>query len=661
MRLRDFVLSAGLFALALPALGQIVDVKNDRVPMTELIGPWRFHTGDDPAWANPEFDDSSWSLLRADKSWSQQGYVGYGGVGWYRLAIALPPHSGPLSLYIRDLDVSGQVFANGRLIGQVGGLPPNPKWVTSGELLVPIPDDVASSGRLMLAIRIWNPANYARLLPGGLISSPRIGDTQTIARWVELVGRDIYWEKSASVVELIANLIGALASLSMFLLRRKEREYLWFGLFLLNWSFFHVIVLSSAFLPVPFYFAQVIRASTSAVGILISFEFFTIFLKQPRGWPYRIGVSSMLLTFFAWVPLMYNPGSISGYIQGYGSSISAICLALLIFRAWMGGSRDAGILMIPETWVVVETLAQRLSSIPYFRNEGWAQTYSHLVVFGITWPFPFGISSLRGDATNLVVLIVLILRYARSRADEERLESELEAARTVQKVLIPNDFPVIPGFHVEAVYKPASQVGGDFFQIIGMANGSALVVVGDVSGKGMPAAMTVSLLVGTFRTLAHYTRGPGEILSAMNHRMLSRTVGGFTTCIVLCVDPHGNVTAANAGHLSPYLGDRELTLENSLPLGLDPQSTYAESRFRLKPGEQITLLTDGVPEARNVSGELFGFEKTAAISTKSADAIAETAEAFGQIDDVTVVKLTWQPALLSPSASLLFSDTPTPY
>ena len=121
---------------------------------------------------------------------------------------------------------------------------------------------------------------------------------------------------------------------------------------------------------------------------------------------------------------------------------------------------------------------------------------------------------------------------------------------------------------MEAVYKPASQVGGDFFQVIGVPNGSALVVVGDVSGKGMPAAMTVSLLVGTFRTLAHYSRNPGEILRAMNLRMLGRTNGGFTTCIVLCIDPDGTVTGANAGHLQPYLGDRELELSSDLPLGL---------------------------------------------------------------------------------------------
>ena len=661
MRLRDLVVSAGLSVVAFSAFGQKADLQNDRVPMTVLTGPWRFHTGDDPSWANPAFNDSGWSLLTADKGWSRQGYAGYGGTAWYRLDVNLPAQPGPLSFYIQTGYVSCQVFANGRLIGQYGGLPPHPAWLTSGRLVYRIPEDVAASGHLQLAIRVWESEKYAPYLPGGLTSAPRIGNTQEIALWRDLQGRQIYWENSASIIELVANLIGALASLGMFLLRRKEREYFWFGLFLLNWSVFHIVEISAAFQPVPFELAQFNRAIATTLGLLITLEFFALLLKQPRKALYRIGIGCAIVAAFGSFGAISYPRSDWGHFMSYGSTVCHVCIAILIFRAWRAGSRDAGILMIPASWTSLESIVLRLASIPYFSHQAWAQAFYRYNQFGIWLPFPYYIPSLRGDITNLVVLMVLILRYARSRADEERLESELEAARTVQKVLIPNEIPVIPGFQVEAVYKPASQVGGDFFQVIGVANGSALVAVGDVSGKGMPAAMMVSLLVGTFRTLAHYTRAPGEILHAMNYRMLARSSGGFTTCVVLCIDPDGNVTAANAGHLSPYLGDRELTLENSLPLGLDARSTYTETKFRLKPGEQITLLTDGVPEARNAAGELFGFENTAAISAKPADVIAKTAEKFGQNDDVTVVKLTWHPALLSPSAAMLFAGDPTSY
>ncbi len=237
------------------------------------------------------------------------------------------------------------------------------------------------------------------------------------------------------------------------------------------------------------------------------------------------------------------------------------------------------------------------------------------------------------------ILAVVFYRFIRASKDEQRSAAEFEAARTVQQVLIPDEIPSIPGFTIQSVYKPAGQVGGDFFQILPVRCGSVLAVIGDVSGKGMPAAMTVSLLVGTFRTLAHYTQSPREILSAMNQRMLARSNGGFTTCLVLRADPGGKLTAANAGHIAPYLAGKELPLENGLPLGLVDGATYSETTFRFSESEQLTLVTDGVVEARDSTGALFGFDRTAALSSAPAESIAQTAQKFGQDDDITVLTL----------------------
>ena len=140
-----------------------------------------------------------------------------------------------------------------------------------------------------------------------------------------------------------------------------------------------------------------------------------------------------------------------------------------------------------------------------------------------------------------------------------------------------------------------------------MSDGDAkglLVIIGDVSGKGLPAAMTVSLLLGAAQTLADSTDSPSEMLAAMNHRMLTRSNGGFTTCLVLRADPDGTLTIANAGHIAPYLAGQELAHENGLPLGSPPDTTYAESTFQLMTGQQLTLLTDGVIEARDKAGVL---------------------------------------------------------
>lgn len=242
-------------------------------------------------------------------------------------------------------------------------------------------------------------------------------------------------------------------------------------------------------------------------------------------------------------------------------------------------------------------------------------------------------------ATALASAFLTTLHINTEGARQFRAETELESAHAVQHMLIPDEIPSLPGFNIESSYRPDGEVGGDFFQILPTTRGGVLIAIGDVSGKGMPAAMTVSLLVGTFRTLAHFTESPGEILQAMNTTMVKRSQDGFTTCLVLRADPDGALTVANAGHLPPYCDGEELAVESGLPLGLHAQSTYEEARFELKPGVQLTLLTDGVVEARSSSGELFGFARAQTLSRTSADKILEAARAFGQQDDITVVTL----------------------
>jgi serine phosphatase RsbU (regulator of sigma subunit) len=125
----------------------------------------------------------------------------------------------------------------------------------------------------------------------------------------------------------------------------------------------------------------------------------------------------------------------------------------------------------------------------------------------------------------------------------------------------------------------------------------------------------------------------------MNHRMLARSQGGFTTCLVLRADAGGQLIAASAGHLAPYRNGEELNIDGGLPLGLDANASYPESSFEFPAAVQLTLLTDGVVEARAKDGQLFGFERSRAISDQSAQKIAEAAQSFGQEDDITVLTL----------------------
>ena len=234
-------------------------------------------------------------------------------------------------------------------------------------------------------------------------------------------------------------------------------------------------------------------------------------------------------------------------------------------------------------------------------------------------------------------------RHSRVHAEMSRqqalLENELAAAREVQQVILPERAEAVPGFKVESVYQPARQVGGDFFQVLPTGEGGLLVVVGDVAGKGLPAAMLVSVLVGAIRGIAEYTKDPVELLARLNERLIGRTQGGFSTALVARIEADGSVSIANAGHLSPYLDGQEVELHGALPLGVVENATYQVTHFHLAQGSRLTFYSDGVVEAQNQNGELFGFERGRAISVQPAAAIVQAATQFGQEDDITVVTI----------------------
>jgi hypothetical protein len=230
-------------------------------------------------------------------------------------------------------------------------------------------------------------------------------------------------------------------------------------------------------------------------------------------------------------------------------------------------------------------------------------------------------------------------RYVRARTEMAVLEGEMAAAREVQQVILPEKGETFPGYTVESVYRPAQQVGGDFFQILPVGKCGLLIVVGDVAGKGLPAAMLVSMLVGSIRVVAEDTHDPVLILRKLHDRLMGRTRGGFSTALAAYIADDGMVTIANAGHLPPYLDGREIELRGALPLGIVSGSLYEAASFQLRPGSRLTFYSDGVVEAMNENGELFGFDRAKAISMTPAAAIVEAAVNFGQSDDITVVTI----------------------
>jgi hypothetical protein len=229
-------------------------------------------------------------------------------------------------------------------------------------------------------------------------------------------------------------------------------------------------------------------------------------------------------------------------------------------------------------------------------------------------------------------------RHIRAQAEKAQLEAEMAAAREVQRVMLPDEAESFPGYAVDFVYRPALQVGGDFFQILPVGNNGFLIVLGDVAGKGLQAAMHVSMLIGAIRTVAADTEDPAVVLQKLHDRLIGRT-SGISTALAARVSRDGAVTIANAGHLSPYLDGREVELPGALPLGIAEGGNYAPTSLQLRPGSSLTFYSDGVVEAQSKSGELFGFERAREISTEPADVIVEKAIQFGQSDDITVVTI----------------------
>jgi len=625
-----------LLALAASAAAVAQTPRQWEQGVNSLDSGWRTHSGNDKAWATPGYDDSSWQLTTLNASHTPT--LGAYDERWYRLRVDLPDHHRPLALLVSGAAGIFEVYLNGRLLP---GAQLHSAWGISWLLsnwVVPLEDGECSieSSPCVLAVHTrvpnnslfhWSPARLAISVSVGTLGA--IDDAAT-ARHDQLL-------KTYTLRYAIALLL-VLAAIPLLLLSRLQpnhREYFWIGLNLLCLAFMGV---SPS--PVRFIF---VTLPAIYLAPITQIEFTFAFAGRPITRIWRVYQGVILLAIVTLLPCLWL-GALDFYpYQAIEAALlvpATFILPVLLFVWYRRGNSEAGWLFLPSLLPLLSICLIDLGLIGMWL--GSARLAS------ILNPIPIGPFFIRvDDPGNLLYLIsiciVIFMRFNRVSHQQARAAAEWEAARAVQQVLIPTETPDVAGFKIETVYKPASEVGGDFYQVVRVQGGGILVVIGDVSGKGMPAAMTVSLLVGTFRTLAHYTQSPGEILKAMNQRMIGRNSGGFTTCLVLRAEVDGRLTVANAGHIPPYVDGQELALEHGLPLGLSPESAYGESILQLAPIAQITLVTDGVVEARDASGELFGFDRTRQISRQSAKEMADVAVRFGQEDDITVLAVSLLP------------------
>src|SRR5918992_544909 len=239
----------------------------------------------------------------------------------------------------------------------------------------------------------------------------------------------------------------------------------------------------------------------------------------------------------------------------------------------------------------------------------------------------------------------------------ELLEQELRVARSIQQASLPKEVPTLEGWKITPYYQPAREVGGDFYDFHLLPEGRLGVVVGDATGKGVPAALVMSTTCGMLQLAAQAlgSSSPGEVLREVNEALWARIPQNmFVTCFYAILDPHsGRLSYANAGHDLPYLhrnGEAEELRARGMPLGLMAGMSYEEGEVSLGEGGCVLFYSDGLVEAHDPRGEMFGFPRLRRLVAEHGqermlvdflmgELSSFTGEGWEQEDDITLLTL----------------------
>lgn len=618
-----------------------------------LDGPWRFQQGDDLEWALPGFEDSSWPTVNLGEPLTSQGFDSYTGYAWYRIHLqpqqlavfAKQPTNAPLQLLVSPYSF-GQlaVFVDGAEAGHTQGMTARATMYLSPPLAVQLSAPAADGARV-LAIRTW--AGPTVTIRHGLLGNVRLGTSQEIAAQLSLA-QDRQWNEHAISSMAVAFLFLGVAvlGLALYISQRHHSEYLWLALLCLSVVGQGAADAAFGLALLPFSIYQVLAMFVGRIFMAVTLEFVFRFTAGKVGTKTQrtvriVQIGVLLLPILSLVQLTetFQVLSVASEI------VFCAFVCVLLYRAWRKGQTDAGVMLLP--FFLASSASSIDTLLDYAASKNWLpqEFASHHFHLG---PIEFDTGTVAYLVFLTSLVAVILYRFVRVSQEEQRSTAEISAARSVQALLIPTHLPSNRHFMLESAYLPVNGVGGDFFQVLPLADDSLLIVVGDVSGKGLQAAMNSSTLVGALRNeLAH---DPAVILSHLNRVLLGAVSSPgavpeldaapcFATCVCARIYTDGSMTVANAGHLSPYRDGRELELPPGLPLGVIADSQYEEAHFQLNSGDRLVFLSDGVVEATNPQGELFGFERTQQVSHEPARYIAQIAQRFGQTDDITVVSL----------------------
>ena len=632
---------------------------------------WRVGITGNQAAATPAFDDSTWDVRNASDAIAevpdedrppgppsmdqpparppdhpgdhQRPFV------WFRVHIKLALNHAPVSLLIQlpvsqsaSVSVSNEgpavdVYANGKEIHPEGPGGDDPGHFQSISRIYNL-NIPASQTDLTLVVRtLYIPFGFGAYTSFFANRTLRLGNLEDLNRALELWSVHSLFERLPRIINAILLLVLAAFLFALYFAQKGHREYLWLALHELVQAPIAFVDLagSTANLDQLWYAAAIIELVL--ISAYLYFEFLIAFLALKPRWyirwlrytaPILLFTGPLILMvgrnhFIGWIMLVVFLGSFFWFVGWLLFS------GITLVSATIKRNFEAGLLLLPLILSFVGIL-EPLATAGMKDFSGRAYRSPLTLQAG---PVPIHFAAIADFIGMLAIVIIIFVRFLRIHRDRERASSELAAARSVQELMIPQERLKTPGFEVDSIYNPANEVGGDFFHVESTPDGGLLVVIGDVAGKGLKAAMNVSMLMGALRRIPE--RSPAKILQSLNRVLVDSD--SFTTCQAAWFGPDGDLVVANAGHLPPYLNTQEIRLPGGLPLGVLTDITYEEVRLYLHPGDRLLLMSDGVVEARHSSGELFGFERVHNLSNQSAFYIADAAREFGQEDDITVL------------------------
>ncbi len=584
-------------------------------------GPWRVHAGDVQQAASPSLDDSNWQQIDIASA-KGKNLTDEQGVAWFRALIPQQYLPADAALLVAPSADGCQIFVNGSKVADCNQLPGPNNYVARG-ILVHLPLSSLSSP-LLVAIRIDHAQKIRSGAFGLAKGSVLFGSFAALADYRTARDAERFYRFLPQTLLCVGELLGGALLLLAFAFDKSSREYLWFAAFLWLDGSASLMSCFDTFYPI---IGPAWQDWGNIFGVVARYApligFLAAFTRTQMNWAVRsyqivllIAPEAILAAHLHMLAWSHSDFMFLGLQLPF-----VVGSLLFLVLQWRRGNRDAALLLPSfllangiEILGLMRLIPESFSLGPRFHYE-WDDLSMFFFLVSIA--------------------PVMIARHRRTTLDHAQTTAELQAAREVQQQLV---VPArdVPGFRIESAYAPAKHVGGDFFRVVPADDGSVLVVVGDVSGKGLKAAMTVSAIMGALQDYS--SSRPTEVLAHLN-RVLHGRVSGFVTCCAALIKLDGTMILANAGNPAPYRNGEEIAVEPGLPLGLLAESSYAETRSRLSPGDRLTFVSDGVVEAKNAQGELYGFERTQAISGQSAYTIAQAAAHFGQEDDITVVTL----------------------